>query len=267
MLSPTPVPTTAAPSIVPPTLAPSARGYNPDSYCPQGHYKTPETFYNGVQKCLPCSVGGWFCPPGSVTPFGQLYMNETESVCPAGFGCYPGSQAENASRAQCAAGFYCPPGSVDRQGKVGMLGACSSTVTLIGETSVSVETRTYSGGVPESIKGHCAVNLTSTLVILNSSDGYLCARDGSQTSPVLELDGRIVLAGASTCTVAEQAKLAEQAGAAALLISPLRISRDIPGARPIDCSRPRCCGVLKHARLQLTMHSRAHPCYIDVLAF
>jgi pyridoxal biosynthesis lyase PdxS len=45
-----------------------------------------------------------------------------------------------------------------------------------------------------------------------------------------ELDGRIVLAGVSTCTVAEQAKVAEQAGAAALLVSPQRISHDVPGA-------------------------------------
>ena len=222
-LSPTPSPTTLSP-----TWAPSARGYHPDSYCPQGYYRTPEAFYNGVQKCEPCSVGGWFCPPGSVTPFGQRYMNETESVCPAGFGCLPGLHAENAttSMAACVAGFYCPAGSIDLQGRVGMLQTCSSTVTL---GSVSAEARTLNGGVPESIKGHCAVNLTRTLVVLNSNvDRYLCP-DGSGTSPVIELAGRIVLAGASTCTMAEQANLAEQAGAAALIISPHRISHDIPG--------------------------------------
>jgi hypothetical protein len=84
--------------------------------------------------------------------------------------------------------------------------------------------------VPKSIKGRCAVTANTTLRVLNGSDGYLCARDGSRTAVMQELDGRIVLAGVSTCTVAEQAKVAEQAGAAALLVSPQRISHDVPGA-------------------------------------
>ena len=130
---------------------------------------------------------------------------------------------------ECAAGFYCPAGSIDRQGRVGSFGKCSSTVTLIREHGVSAENRTLGGRVPESIKGHCAVNLNASLVVLNSSDGYLCARGGSEKS--LMLDGRIVLAGVGTCTVEEQATMAEQAGASALLISPQRISHDIPGAR------------------------------------
>ncbi len=133
---------------------------------------------------------------------------------------------------ECSPGFYCSAGSIDQHGRAGAFKTCGSTVQLIGETNVSAETRTLTGAVPESIKGHCALNMSSTLVVLNGSDGLLCAGDGSRTAPTQELDGRIVLAGVSTCTVAEQAKMAEQAGAAALLISPQRISHDIPGARP-----------------------------------
>jgi hypothetical protein len=231
-LMPTPLPTKF------PSFVPSARGYHPEFYCPRGYYRTPETFYNGTQRCAPCSVGGWFCPPGSITPFGQLYMNETESICPAGFGCLPGAQVESASVVECAAGFFCPAGSIDQQGRVGSLETCSSTVALFGKPGVSAENRVLSGRVPQSIKGHCAVNLNRTLVVLNGSDGYLCARDRSDPAPIL--DGRIVLAGVSTCTVAEQAKTAEQAGVAALLISPHSISHDVPGACPaaIDAACP-----------------------------
>jgi hypothetical protein len=93
-----------------------------------------------------------------------------------------------------------------------------------------VATRALTGGVPKSIKGRCAVIMNTTLVVLNSSDGFLCDGQGSRAAPTQELDGRIVLAGVSTCSVAEQAKMAEQSGAAALIISPQRISQDIPGA-------------------------------------
>jgi hypothetical protein len=140
---------------------------------------------------------------------------------------------------ECAAGFYCPAGSIDRQGRAGAFTTCTSTVALIGDASVALANRTLSGRVPEGIKGHCAVNLSSTFVVLNSSDGYLCARDGSRTDSTQELDGRIVLAGVSTCTIAEQAKMAEQAGAAALLVSPQRISQDIPGVSPYSLLKTR----------------------------
>jgi len=192
-------------------------------------------------------VGGWLCPPGSATPFGQLYMNDTESVCPAGFGCLPGSPTENASMVACAPGFYCPAGSIDQQGRQGAHSRCSSAVTLTVATEASAESRTLSGAVPESIRGHCSVNLNRTLVVLNSSDGYLCPRETLRSTPVLELDGRIVLAGVSTCTVAEQAKTAERAGAAALLVSPELISHDIPGARS-GPSVARPCTPVLHMR-------------------
>ena len=193
-------------------------------------------------------MGGWLCPSGSTTPFGQRYMTDTESVCPAGFGCLPGSPTENASMVACAPGFYCRAGSIDQQGRQGALSTCSSAVTLIVETEASAESRTLSGAVPESIRGHCSVNLNRTLVVLNSSDGYLCPRETLRSTPMLELDGRIVLAGVSTCTVAEQAKTAERAGAAALLVSPELISHDIPGARSGPAVARPCTPVL-HERL------------------
>ena len=121
-------------------------------------------------------------------------------------------------------------------------------VTLTVETEASAESRTLSGAVPESIRGHCSVNLNRTLVVLNSSDGYLCPRETLRSTPMLELDGRIVLAGVSTCTVAEQAKTAERAGAAALLVSPELISHDIPGARS-GPSVARPCTPVLHERL------------------